>query len=123
MVRVFDNSLIQTILSISQSNILTLNYLTIQTNYSNIRLIAEKFSEERPPERERTHQLFVLSLSFLPPPDLHIHLVASVLQLDLQRPPVRLGFGQHLLTGAQRLVRLEPLFTARLKAGRHLDKL
>lgn len=69
-----------------------------------------------------TNQLLIDCLSLLPPADLHIDLIASMLQFDLQGSPLSLRFSQPLFTGKQLLVCQQPLFTAILKADCHLKE-
>lgn len=69
-----------------------------------------------------TYQLLAVGLGLLSATDLHVHLVACVLQFDLQRSPLRLRFGQPLFARAQFLLGPQPLAAAVVKVLDHLDE-
>ena len=69
-----------------------------------------------------TYQLLAVSLSLLSAPDLHVDLVASMFEFDLQGSPLGLRFGENLFARAQFLLGPQPFATALIKVLCHLDE-
>lgn len=69
-----------------------------------------------------THQLFTVGLSSLSPFDLYIHLIACMLQLNIQSTSLSLCFHQKILVFPQLLVCSLPLFTEILEVLCQLDE-
>ena len=67
-------------------------------------------------------QLFTVSLSSLSPFDLYIHLVACMLQLNIQSTTLSLYFHQKILVFAQLVICSLPFFTEFFKVLGQLDK-
>lgn len=70
----------------------------------------------------QTHQLLTVGLSALPPFDLHVHLIAGMLQLHIQSAALSLCFHQKILIFTQLVVCSLPLFTEILKVLCQLDE-
>lgn len=70
-----------------------------------------------------TYQLLTISLSLLAPPDLHIHLVAGMLEFDLQGSLLSLCFGENLLARPQLLLKPQPFSATVIKVECHLNEL
>lgn len=89
-----------------------------------VKLVVPRFQRHKQETRacDSTYQLLTVGLGLLSAADLHVHLVAGVFQLDLQRSPLRLCFGQHFFARAQFLLGPQPLAAAVVKVLDHLDE-